>query len=368
MLVVENWLSQFRLLCTVVPCECECVRADVSSMEGPPSLLLCVLHLNQRRVKLPLCRGCAAVTIPATKFDGVRAEDVRPLVVLAAVHMKHITDLAWSPDGRYLVATSHDGYCTIVQFEPGELGEPLKNHRHDAMSVRTAMAQRRPPAVCPPPYSSICVVYRGGTDLWSTGYTAVWSAARFDFKSHVQRTPKPKKTKDAAAAKPKALQQTKLAAPATSPIKTLLDSASKVRKIQAVAIPDIAAPQPEPASVGVVHHPIAPQTPASAAVAAVPSGTPATISADAQSPTGAVPATEAPPQLKTRTPDASGARDTCDTSMSLGGSDSDASDAPDPASDMEDDGGPTSTPDAAASSIAFLAAQAGQQAAGQRDS
>lgn len=77
------------------------------------------------------------------------AEDVRPLAVLGAIHLKHITDLAWSPDGRYLVASSHDGYCTVVSFEPGELGEPLKNHRHDAMSIRTEMAQRRPPVVRP---------------------------------------------------------------------------------------------------------------------------------------------------------------------------------------------------------------------------
>lgn len=64
--------------------------------------------------------------------------------MLAAVHVKHITDLAWSPDGRYLVASSHDGYCTVVCFEAGELGEPLEDHQHDAMSVRAEMAKSQP--------------------------------------------------------------------------------------------------------------------------------------------------------------------------------------------------------------------------------
>eukprot|EP00892_Ulva_mutabilis_P006835 jgi/Ulvmu1/4523/UM002_0249.1 len=71
-------------------------------------------------------------------------DDVRPLAVLGAVHLKHITDLAWSPDGKYLVATSHDGYCTIVSFDVGELGRPLEDHKYDAMSVRAELSKHHP--------------------------------------------------------------------------------------------------------------------------------------------------------------------------------------------------------------------------------
>lgn len=45
--------------------------------------------------------------------------------MLGAIHYKHVTDMAWSPDGLRLAVTSHDGYCTLALFSPGELGEPL---------------------------------------------------------------------------------------------------------------------------------------------------------------------------------------------------------------------------------------------------
>lgn len=34
-----------------------------------------------------------------------------------------MTDLAWSADGNILVVSSTDGYCTIIKFNQGELGE-----------------------------------------------------------------------------------------------------------------------------------------------------------------------------------------------------------------------------------------------------
>ncbi|KAK9843501.1 hypothetical protein WJX81_006208 [Elliptochloris bilobata] len=48
-----------------------------------------------------------------------------PLALLGALHPEPITDLAWSRDGRFLAASSYDGYCSVAAFEPGELGRPL---------------------------------------------------------------------------------------------------------------------------------------------------------------------------------------------------------------------------------------------------
>ena len=47
-----------------------------------------------------------------------------PLALLSALHFAALTDLAWSPDGSMLAIASQDGYCTLVSFDRGELGEP----------------------------------------------------------------------------------------------------------------------------------------------------------------------------------------------------------------------------------------------------
>lgn len=48
-----------------------------------------------------------------------------PLCVVQGSHYAPLTDAAWSKDGRVLVATSQDGYATIIRLTRGELGEPL---------------------------------------------------------------------------------------------------------------------------------------------------------------------------------------------------------------------------------------------------
>ncbi|KAJ1973572.1 Chromatin assembly factor 1 subunit [Dimargaris verticillata] len=45
-----------------------------------------------------------------------------PFAYLANFHYATLTDVAWSPDCRHLVMTSTDGYCSVVVFEPNELG------------------------------------------------------------------------------------------------------------------------------------------------------------------------------------------------------------------------------------------------------
>ncbi|XP_077977620.1 chromatin assembly factor 1 subunit B-like [Glandiceps talaboti] len=49
-----------------------------------------------------------------------------PFAYVSNIHYHQLSDMSWSPDGRVLIVSSTDGYCSIVTFEPGELGTPSK--------------------------------------------------------------------------------------------------------------------------------------------------------------------------------------------------------------------------------------------------
>ncbi|KAF8453112.1 WD40-repeat-containing domain protein, partial [Terfezia claveryi] len=46
-----------------------------------------------------------------------------PLCIVSNLHYAAFTDLTWSSDGLTLLMTSTDGFCSIVAFEPDELGQ-----------------------------------------------------------------------------------------------------------------------------------------------------------------------------------------------------------------------------------------------------
>lgn len=46
-----------------------------------------------------------------------------PFGVISNIHYTRLTDLAWSSDGRLLIVSSTDGFCSLVTFAEGELGE-----------------------------------------------------------------------------------------------------------------------------------------------------------------------------------------------------------------------------------------------------
>ncbi|CAH9123243.1 unnamed protein product [Cuscuta epithymum] len=52
-------------------------------------------------------------------------EGVEPIAVIAGIHYAAITDIAWSPTGKFLALSSQDGYCTLLEFENEELGTPF---------------------------------------------------------------------------------------------------------------------------------------------------------------------------------------------------------------------------------------------------
>uniref|UniRef100_A0A1Y1LVS8 CAF1B/HIR1 beta-propeller domain-containing protein n=1 Tax=Photinus pyralis TaxID=7054 RepID=A0A1Y1LVS8_PHOPY len=49
-------------------------------------------------------------------------QQVAPFAHLRRIHYTRITDLAWSSDGLLLVASSTDGFCTLITFQKEELG------------------------------------------------------------------------------------------------------------------------------------------------------------------------------------------------------------------------------------------------------
>ena len=70
--------------------------------------------------------------------------------MIGNMHYATFSDLAWSADGRILIVASTDGYCSLVSFEEGELGEPLpsdylasfiKNHREGAEIKSTVVTE-----------------------------------------------------------------------------------------------------------------------------------------------------------------------------------------------------------------------------------
>uniref|UniRef100_A0A7N0TRP2 CAF-1 p60 homolog n=1 Tax=Kalanchoe fedtschenkoi TaxID=63787 RepID=A0A7N0TRP2_KALFE len=52
-------------------------------------------------------------------------ESVSPIAILAGVHYAAITDISWSPNGKFLAVSSQDGYCTLIELKNEELGSPV---------------------------------------------------------------------------------------------------------------------------------------------------------------------------------------------------------------------------------------------------
>lgn len=50
-------------------------------------------------------------------------QQISPIAIVSNIHYTRLTDVTWSSDGRLLVVSSTDGYCSIVYFQEGELGK-----------------------------------------------------------------------------------------------------------------------------------------------------------------------------------------------------------------------------------------------------
>lgn len=52
-----------------------------------------------------------------------------PIAMFANLHYAPFTDISWSTDGQTLIVSSQDGYCSVIAFEPSELGTAYEGPR-----------------------------------------------------------------------------------------------------------------------------------------------------------------------------------------------------------------------------------------------
>ncbi|XP_055837057.1 chromatin assembly factor 1 subunit B [Episyrphus balteatus] len=50
-----------------------------------------------------------------------------PFGLISNIHYTRLTDIAWSNDGRIMIVSSTDGFCSIITFDDGELGEEYED-------------------------------------------------------------------------------------------------------------------------------------------------------------------------------------------------------------------------------------------------
>ena len=49
-------------------------------------------------------------------------QNISPFAYVTDIHYSNLSDLSWSKDGRFLLVTSIDGFCTFIAFKENELG------------------------------------------------------------------------------------------------------------------------------------------------------------------------------------------------------------------------------------------------------
>lgn len=70
----------------------------------------------------------------------------RPVVVLKNAFKQAVVDLAWTPDGRTLVACSTDNSIAVMRFDDAEIGVPMSDkemeiHMRETYGARQGTAQ-----------------------------------------------------------------------------------------------------------------------------------------------------------------------------------------------------------------------------------
>lgn len=76
-----------------------------------------------------------------------------PIGYISQIHLARLTDLVWSTDGKILMVSSYDGYCTFVTFDKGELGEvyhgPMVSMEQPEPAPKPVKPMAKPPAPKP---------------------------------------------------------------------------------------------------------------------------------------------------------------------------------------------------------------------------
>ncbi|XP_064628393.1 chromatin assembly factor 1 subunit B-like isoform X2 [Lineus longissimus] len=101
-------------------------KNKIESEEGPPTDNE---NLKEwEKYETMFCLPYRIVFAVATE-DSVLLYDTQqmvPFAYIGNIHYHQLSDLTWSSDGRLLGIASTDGYCSIVQFDEGEIGIPTE--------------------------------------------------------------------------------------------------------------------------------------------------------------------------------------------------------------------------------------------------
>lgn len=80
------------------------------------------------------CRFGYRIVFAVATQDSVLLYDSQqdlPFGYISQIHYTRLSDVSWSPDGRLLLISSTDGFCTFVTFEKDEIGIPYNGPKHD---------------------------------------------------------------------------------------------------------------------------------------------------------------------------------------------------------------------------------------------
>ncbi|KAM3963699.1 LOW QUALITY PROTEIN: chromatin assembly factor 1, p105 subunit [Aphomia sociella] len=94
--------------------------------EAALALRWCPRRLRLRAGAPPAFPSDARMLLAVATKRSVMLYDTQqktPIALISNIHYARLTDLTWSPDGRILVASSTDGFCSVITFGDGELGE-----------------------------------------------------------------------------------------------------------------------------------------------------------------------------------------------------------------------------------------------------
>uniref|UniRef100_A0A182M5X1 CAF1B/HIR1 beta-propeller domain-containing protein n=1 Tax=Anopheles culicifacies TaxID=139723 RepID=A0A182M5X1_9DIPT len=72
-------------------------------------------------------------------------QQAAPFALISNIHYTRLTDMSWSSDGKILIVSSTDGFCSLIFFAEGELGMV-----YNAPASETSLADN----TCTPPRSS----------------------------------------------------------------------------------------------------------------------------------------------------------------------------------------------------------------------
>lgn len=67
-----------------------------------------------------------------------------PFALISNIHYARLTDLTWSPDGKILIVSSTDGFCSIITFGDDELGSVYEKSEEEIENEKKIIQQSQP--------------------------------------------------------------------------------------------------------------------------------------------------------------------------------------------------------------------------------